>query len=150
MNREQEPESCFTWHWLLGCWESKGAVGCDCPLCSSEMLSCALCCTQGHVHPGVAVLLWQPRCWTSFRCMNFYLASLAFDSLSSCFAYLPPWFGGFVGFSLHWKEFHVCNQIGWQRQDFHLLEWCLEVLGSSTALGSLFSWQMPGEGLVPY
>lgn len=36
------------------------------------------------------------------------------------------------------------------RQDFHLLMQCLEVLGSNTTLGSLFSWEMPGEALVPY
>lgn len=143
---------------VTGVLREQGSSGLGLPHCAPS--SCvhrqwdALLCSLLHTRarsPWGYNLLWQPRSWTSFRCMNLYLASLAFDSLSSCFfVYLPPWFGGFMGFSMHWKEFHVCNQTGWPRQDFHLLEQCLEVLGSNTALRSLFSWKLPGEGLVPY
>lgn len=75
---------------------------------------CALCCSQGHVHPGVTILIWQPQNWACFWCMNLYLASFTSDSLCWCFfVSSPPWFGGFMGFSLCWSEFHSLSQAGW-------------------------------------
>lgn len=107
---------------------------------------CAFCCAQGHVHPGVTVPLWQPRSWAYFRCMNLYLASFAFDSLSFMLTLL-------CFFSLVWRLCGLLSELegvsylqsGWYKQDFHLLEWRLEVLGSNTALGSSFGGEMPQE-----
>lgn len=105
----------------IGYWVLREHVGYDC-LVMLQLLwswtcrgitgtvSCALRCTQGQLY---------------FRCKNLYLASLV-SSLS--------WFGGFMGFSLHWKKFHVVSSR--VAQDFHFLEWHLEVLGSNTAAGS--------------
>lgn len=65
---------------------------------------CALCCTQGHVHPGVIVPLWQPQSWPYFRCTNLYLASFAFDSLSFTLTLL-------CFFSLVWRLHGLLSEL---------------------------------------
>lgn len=141
----------------IGYWGAKRArehVGCDCPTVllppvRAQALRCSLVLFAAH--KGTFTLGLQSCC----AILRNGLEMCEFISGITCLWLFILMFSCFFA-SMVWRlhgflsalEGVSCLQSN--RQDFHLLEQCLEVLGSNTALGSLFSWQMPGEGLVPY